>query len=388
MIRLTRSVVVSSFDAEATVGIGRDRPEFLAIARLAADLARPIGPQDVLRELLGVRHEVLGRRVIQRCVDLGLLERSGSKNEDATLSEAGRRALEHGEVLVREEGIWRFYVIDDPLVPAALVHARRLEAEPVRKERAALKARPRGDSRPQVDRVPELLRRCRGTSPHESVQNGNLFQLAELTETGAAGPSGDLQLVFDWSAEPSLRLTGRLPVDSRDANPKPIDAGVPLPDFVARLSRGHLWRLLVTSATQVSDRELLRWEAIAGGPAVPVAFSSLPAAARHSFRRDIEVPAPNPGRMGRFDDTVLKEVELVPASHSDAQAWLEWLQWEAIDDYVTPAVLDDQGRKQRSRFPHYNPRALSASDLLDRARSERDERAWFILGPSDLGLWS
>lgn len=386
MIRLTRSVAVSSFDAQATVAVGRDRPEFLAVARLAADLARPIGARDVLRELLGARPEVLGWRVIERCVYLGLLERSG-KDGDAALSEAGRLALEHGEVLVPEEGIWRFYVIDDPLVPGALVHAQRLEAEPVRKEREAAKARPRGE-RPQVDRPPVSLRGCVGGAPRESVQNGHLFQLGELAESGAAGPTGELRLMFTWDAEPSLRLSGRLPLDGEGTNTKPIDAGVSVSEVVARLSREGLWRSLVTRATQVSGPELERWQATTGKPVVPVPFSSLPAAARHSFRRDLDVPASDLVGLGRFEATVLKDVDLVPAADGDAQAWLAWLQWEGITDYVTPALLERQGREQRARFPHHSPRVLSASDLLAKARVDRDERAWFVLGPSDLGLWS
>ena len=43
MIRLQRTVQIHSFEAEAIVAIGRDRPEFLAVARLAADLGHPIG---------------------------------------------------------------------------------------------------------------------------------------------------------------------------------------------------------------------------------------------------------------------------------------------------------------------------------------------------------
>jgi hypothetical protein len=388
MIRLTRSVDVSTFDTEATVAVGRDRPEFLAVARLAADLARPIGARDVLRELLGARPEVLGLRVIERCVGLGLLERL-SKDSDATLSEAGRLALEHGEVLVPEEGIWRFFVIDDPLVPSALVHAQRLEAESVRQERAAAKdARTRGERRLQSERPPEILHRCSGASPRESVQNGHLFQLGEIAESGAAGPSGELRLVFTWSAEPSIRLSGRLPLDGDGVNAKPIDAGVPLPEIVARLSRERLWRSLVTQATQVPGFELERWQAIAGKPVVPADFPSLPAAARHSFRQGLEVPAMNLVELGHFEPTTLNDVELVPASDSDAQAWLGWLQWEAVNDYVTRALLEKQGNEQRARFLHHRPRALSASELLAKARADRDERSWFLLGPSDLGLWS
>lgn len=386
MIRLTRSVAVSSFDAQATVAVGRDRPEFLAVARLAADLARPIGARDVLRELLGARPEVLGWRVIERCVDLGLLERSG-KDSDAALSEAGRLALEHGEVLVPEEGIWRFFVIDDPLVPGALVHAQRLDAEPVRKEREAAKARPRGE-RPQVDRPPVTLRGCVGGAPRESVQNGHLFQLGELTESGTAGPAGELRLTLTWGAEPSLRLSGRLPLDDEGSNTKPIDAGVSVPEVVARLSREGLWRSLVTRATQAPEAELQRWQATAGRHVVPVSFASLPAAARLGFRRDLDVPASELPGLGRFEATVLKDVEVVPASEGDAQAWLAWLQWEAITDFVTPAILEQHAREQRARFPHHSPRVLSVPELLTKARADRDERAWFVLGPSDLGLWS
>ena len=120
MIRLSRHISISCFDAEATVAVARQRPEFLAVARLAADLGRPISSRDVLRELLGPLPEVLGKRVIERCIGLGLLEITDQKNDEAALSEAGRLALEHGEVLVPEEGVWRFYLVDDPLVPTNL----------------------------------------------------------------------------------------------------------------------------------------------------------------------------------------------------------------------------------------------------------------------------
>lgn len=386
MIRLTRKVTVSSFDAQATVAVGRDRPEFLAVARLAADLARPIVARDVLRELLGPRPEVLGWRVIERCIDLGLLERAG-KDGDAHLSEAGRLALEHGEVLVPEEGVWRFFVVDDPLVPDALVHVQRLESEPVRKEREAAKARPRGE-RPQVDRTPTLLRGCVRGAPRESAQNGHLFQLAMLAESGATGPTADLRLTFTWDSEPALRLSGRLPLEEDGTTVKPIDAGLAVPEPVARLSRDLLWRSLVTRATQASEAELQRWQATAGRHVVPVPFASLPAAARHGFRRDLDVPVSELPGLGRFEATVLTDVEVVPASEGDAQAWIAWLQWEAITDFVTPPILDHQGREQRARFPHHSPRVLSAPELLAKARADRDERAWFVLGPSDLGLWS
>lgn len=388
MIRLTRFVTVWSFDVEATIAVGRDRPEFLAVARLAADLARPIGARDVLRELLGPRPDVLGWRVIERCVDLGLLERPGN-NGEAVLSEAGRLALSHGEVLVPEEGIWRLFMMDDPLVPTALVHAQRLEAEPVKEERKAAKeARKRGERRPQTNRTPQLLRSCSGAPPRESVQNGHLFQLLEMAENGAAGPEGELRLEFTWNTEPSIRLSGHLPSNGDDAKEKTINAAIALPEFVSQLSYEALWKALVTHATGLPSAELERWRAVAGKPVVPVTFSSLPTAARRAFRRDLDVPASDVLGLGRFEPTTLRDVDIVPALESDAQAWLAWLQWEAINDYVTPGLIEQQGREQRARFTYHQPRLLSASELLAQARTARDDRSWFVLAPYDLGLWS
>jgi hypothetical protein len=378
MIRLTRSVAVSTFDAVATVAVGRDRPEFLAVARLAADLGRAIGARDILRELLGALPEVLGWRVIERCVDLGLLARSG-KDGDATLSESGRLALQHGEVLVPEEGIWRFFVIDDPLVPGALVHVQSLEADPVRKEReAARDARTRGERRPQVDHPPEILRRCCRAAPRESIQDGRLFQLGELAESGACGPRGELRLVFTWATDPSLRLSGRLPMGGDGENTQPIDAGIPLPQVITRLSREGLWRDVVALATQVPGKELERWHAAAGKSVVPVAFPSIPAIARQTFRYDLEVPAAEVVELGRFEPTTLKGVELVPSSEADAQSWLAWLQWECVNDYATPAALEHQGDEQRRAFSPPSARVALSAVRAAREGAHRERGAFLV----------
>jgi len=194
--------------------------------------------------------------------------------------------------------------------------------------------------------------------------------------------------VLTWDAAPSLRVSGHLPSAEDGAKAKLIDVDIKLPEFVDRLSREALWTALATCATHVQGTELDRWRGVAGHPVVPVSFQSLPPIARRAFSRDIEVPASDPLNLGPFEATVLKDVRVVPGSESDAQEWLEWLQWEAVDDYVTPSLLEQKSREQRALFPHHHPRPLSASDLLTKARTERGDRSWFLLGPFDLGLWS
>ena len=47
----------------------------------------------------------------------------------ASLSEAGRTMLEGGFVLTPEEGVWRLFWIDDPLILSPMTHAVRIEVE-------------------------------------------------------------------------------------------------------------------------------------------------------------------------------------------------------------------------------------------------------------------
>lgn len=391
MIRLSRTIPINCFDVEAIVAVGRQRPEFLAVAQLAADLKRPISSRDVLRELLGPRPEVLGRRVIERCIALGLLHSTDSRNSEAELSEAGALALEYGEVLVPEEGVWRFYLVGDPLVPNKLLHAERLESDSVKKERDAAKnARNRGDRPIRSERPPEILSSCCGDLPSKSAHHGQLFQLTELAKSGASGPKGSLRLNLTWdrSAEAMLNLSGTLPSDAKVQNAKPVDVNIELPEIFDDLEYQTIWTNLAGLSSDLSLKELDDWFSIAGEPVIPLAFHSLSDEERNRFRRNLTVPASEWEQLGDFDSTVLENTLIVPATEADAQAWLEWLHWNAINDYVIPRQIEELGKDQLARFPYHKPRPLSPSALLAQALTTRNERSFFLLAPSDLGLWS
>jgi hypothetical protein len=386
MIRLTRSIDVFVFESEATVAIGRDRPEFLAVARLAADLGRPIGARDVLRELLGSRPEVVGWKVIDRCVALGLLERK--TGGPAALSDGGRAALEHGSVLVPEEGLWRFYYVDDPLLPDVLLHVERLHGQSAKDERQALtQARKRGDGRPaRPDPAPQLLQSCEGAAPYMSVARECLFQLVKLGEGGQHTEDTTFRLTLEWDSAPKLALRGNLPLEGAD--PLRVDAQGGAPEAVSRIGFDPLWMSLVSHATGVSVPELQRWRQVARKLILPVRFDANAEAAMRGFVGDLPVPAMRFDELGTFDATTLQAVPLTPATDDDAQRWFEWLQWNSVTGYATPAQLEEQARSLASRFPYHRPRPRTALELLSRARTERGDRAWNLLAPSDLGLWS
>lgn len=385
MIHLKRKIKVSSFDAAATVARGQDRPEFLAVAQLAADLNKPIGARDVLRELLGGLPETVGWRVIERSIALGLLEREGRQGV-AALTDMGRNALEHNTVLVPEEATWRFFYTDDPLVPDVLIHALRLP------ESSAYESKKQ--TPPDSVFIPKPLQACCSAAPRLSVCDQQLFQLTELapTKRGTPGPVSELDIELMWESSlpaPRIHLSGSL--GKRDAAIS-VKFDLPVPEAVAEWNWLGMHLDLLQQASGVPEDELWEWlEKNDGKAVVPHAFNALEPHARQAFMQDFKVSSPRLAGLGNaFLDTTLKSIKLAPASAADAQEWLEWLQWEAIRDHAIPEQLQKTGEALRKKFPFHTPEPATSQALLNQARTQvpRDERAWFLMTPADLGLWS
>jgi hypothetical protein len=385
MIYLKRKIKVSSFDMAATVARGQNRPEFLAVARLAADLNRPIGARDVLRELLGGLPETVGWRVIERSISLGLLERKDGKGP-AVLTDIGRNALEHNTVLVPEEATWRFFYTDDPLVPDVLIHALRLpESSAYESKKYPL---------PDSDVIPKPLQACCSAAPRLSVCDQQLFQLAELapTKCGAHGPVSELDIELMWESSlpaPRIHLSGSL--GNKDAAIS-VKTDLQVPEVVKEWDWLGMHLELLRQASSVPEDELWEWlEKNSGDAIVPCVFSTLKPHARKAFMQDFKVSSPCLDGLGAaFQETTLKDIKLAPASAADAQEWLEWLQWEAIRDHAIPEQLNKTGEVLRKKFPFHTPVPATPHALLNQARTQvqRDEQAWFLMTPADLGLWS
>lgn len=385
MIHLKRKIKVSSFDMAATVARGQARPEFLAVARLAADLNRPIGARDVLRELLGGLPETVGWRVIERSIALGLLEREGCQGA-AGLTEMGRNALEYNTVLVPEEATWRFFYTDDPLLPDVLIHALRLP------ESSAYESKKQNP--PDSVFIPKPLQACCSAAPRLSVCDQQLFQLTELapTKRGTLGPVSELNIELMWESSlpsPRIHLCGSL--GERNAAIS-VKTDLPVPEVVKEWNWLGMYLNLLQQASGVPEDELWEWlKKNNGNATVPHVFNALKPHARQAFMQDFKVSSPRLEGLGAaFQETTLKDIKLVPASAADAQKWLGWLQWEAIRNHAIPEQLQKIGEVLRKKFPFHTPEPATPQALLNQARTQvpRDEQAWFLMTPADLGLWS
>lgn len=390
MIHLWRTVAVRTFDAEATIALGRNRPELLAVARLAADAGRPIMARDVARELLAGVPDHVGRLVIERAVHVGLLV--PHDRGVASLSDSGRTALENGKVLVPEEGAFRLYYADDPLLPIGLLHVSPLRLPNAPDARKSMREARDGGQRIIEQPVPRTLGTFGPGGVLFSAVNRAPFEVVVAPKVGLVGPQTSLRLDLRWPADeaPRVQLSGELPAPGPDDPPLAVDVTVNASDAIGDLGYDEVWCGLVSHATGVSDGALQQWHRRTQRRVLPVAFRDASEAARRAFTQDLEVPGVDYEGLGSFEPTRIQKVDLVPASDSDAQEWCHWLQWDAVGHgYATPSVLEAAAATARARFPNHAPRPLTPNELLARAMSSRtDRRSWNLLAPADLGLWS
>lgn len=179
-----------------------------------------------------------------------------------------------------------------------------------------------------------------------------MFQLTELAQSGSSGPKGTLKLDLTWDrrSEAMLNLSGTLPLSAQGRNSGLVDVNIDLPKVFDDLDYQTIWTNLASLSSGTPFEELDEWFSTAGKPVIPLDFHSLSDDERKGFRRNVAVPESEWEQLGAFDSTILENILIVPTTESDAQAWLEWLHWNAINDYVTPRQIERMGKEQLTRW--------------------------------------
>lgn len=382
MIKLKRAVECKTFDVKATIAVGRDRPEFLAVALLANDLDRPISGEDLSEHLFGDIYE-LGERVLERSVSIGLLKWS-EESGFAYLSQAGKKAIEQEKVLISEEGIWRFYYLDDPLIRDRLIHFEHVEVPRAWEERRNLRRETQlNNSVP----TPEFLKHHKEHT-FTSAVDGTPFMLQDISKEGENLSSEELTLYTRVTLDKKLDITlqGELNSPSRNDYPLPVNQYFDPPEDLLPITYNEVRIELATQGSGVTPREYGEENLV-----VPVPFDErLDTAARNSMRMDIQVPDPDLSNLGlgRFETTQLKEVLIEPDTSEDAQQWSRWLLLNGMNDYKTPELIREDEQEIHRKFPKHQIQPVDPYDLLGEACASTG-KAWsrFLLAPYDLNLW-
>ncbi|SIT04688.1 hypothetical protein [Insolitispirillum peregrinum] len=384
MITLKRIVQVQSFECSATVAVEQESAAFQCLAQLAADFEGCITPQLVQKELYAPLPLHACQLAIKRCVDLKMFDWIDQQQHIAQLTDLGEVMVKNSRILIPQQDLWRFYLVDDPLVPNPLVHLEWVKAEPahhvVSKEKKGEKISGAGDA------TPALLKDLVDGQPSRSLADRTLRQVRDVSAKGKIHKSGTLELRLDWAPEsqPRVSLSGTLQDTKKIALDQAMTGSL-LPDWTYE----DLWIELAAAASDSLIEDIWMIRERFGHLAIPGWFDTLDSQERKSFEKTLETPEIGLESIGIFAPSMLQQVSLFPGNETEAQRWCEWLQFEQVTNYVTPDQLRDQAQKVLGKFPFHRPQALEPDAMLAQALSRTNDPAMrHILAPADLGLWS
>jgi len=388
MINLQRKVNIRSYEYEATILVAQERPEFLAVASLA-DEKGSISDKDVAI-LFGGLPNYIGKKIIDRAVSMGLLN-WGENKDIATISDIGKATLERGQVLVRQEGVFRFYVLEDPLLGSSIIHYDRVDTQPARDERDILN-NPKSDvQKPTSVSIDKInYHSYKDSSDNsillESISNGKIYSIERLAAEGEESNAftSTLYLTLNIDLDPTVQLDDLVP--NLNSFPRIRINHQPLRSIqLMSISYVEIWKYLIGQSEEIDSLDADRSENFVIH--VPFYINYSPKTLKQ-FNMEVNIIEPEMIKLGKFESISVNNVKVKPKNATDANEWARWLQWESIEDYQVPSTINTLKENIEEIFHEFEIGLPDSQDLLKRAlENPTDPTSKYILTPYDLNLW-
>ncbi len=369
-IVLTRTVELQVYDVVMELGRAEDRRDVIAVLMRTAELSGRITPEEVCRSFFPERPVALGKNVLGRCAELGVLDGEGR------ITDLGREALEKRRVFQPERGRYQVVCTLDPLIPQRIltlesVHEPRVDQTVGERRLARSKAKETAPPRSDVE-LPDWLK---ATEHHtlNLVDSGKEVAILSVEPRCLRMPSqGGFALRVRWelSAEddPVLRLEGS------------VDRVLEAP----QVSHDGVLTELLTNAGRTWDPEV---------GVMRCTFEELTDAQRASFSGALELESPVLQAYGRFSPTEISDLPVAPSGPGEAQRWAEWLLDHSITAYMTDREYEALSGQIVQRFPEFRVRLptrqqkeAALRESVDPLRDRMPRAYWFLRAPHDLEM--
>lgn len=393
---------VSVLDVQMTVGRALRRPDLLSVLMRARELDDRIRARDVSEHLLQGRPLVVGRTILRRCHELGLLDlerppasvpRTGKARgleaaqtpavEDLDqvfmLTPQGRRALDTKTIFIPETGRYRVWLCEDPLLETNPL----LDLQPQEESRLYddLQAGRQGGNSETEDEVetPQLLRQLEGRVldlAHDKPEKWQIVRVGQQCITHSLEPG---RTTVTWTLGPTSRASVVL---SGYFNSTWLDP--------PSLGWERVWEYLLGDRRRdwlpAPDRVLL----------TEFSDRTLTDAERLNLTRALRVASPTIPGLGQFDETEVHSISVKPRTKWDAQAWALWNLEHRVDRHLGPQEYDKllmEIAAQFSGFPvSLPPPERLAEQIATRERGTSDRVGvsrlppayWFLQASHDL----
>jgi hypothetical protein len=333
---------------------------------LAEEQGGEISAAEITSHLLINKPITYGETVMSRCVDLGLLDPRGG------LTAYGREAIEHERIFNQEKGRYRILCTDDPLLPQMVLE--------IVEQNEPDFLRPRGDFRQSAgpgksteNEIPKWLFKTENTT-FDIFSSGietRIYKIEPLGLRSELQSSEALEIHLDIpvAGDAVLNVTGYA---QRTIQAPPVRYG------------NAFRQLLGENFDKCWNNE---------SQALQCGFRELTDAERNSFSRDLIVKAPVLNGYGSFNETVIHNVPIIPATNRDANEWARWLLSKSITKFTDRNSYDRLVKNIQTRFIGFN---FILPTLDETAGTERrvsiqntgrpSRSYWYLQAPIDLQM--
>lgn len=312
---LEATVELWEFVVFAELAVWEPRPDLRVLCAAAQD--RGALNEDAIDAVIPGLSPRGRKNLLHRAQDLQLVDRTG------VLTAVGRRCASVGSAPAWEQGVYRLLVAAHPLFGGQVLAFQRASTDGADRDFDSLLP------------LPAWL-----TANHERVFTSAFDREARFSIGAFPSVSSEEPVCRGWELDPG-RLRWEIDLATR-ANQWTIEGAVGTSDRKPFRT--------APESVEASELEGLfrawepRWDARLGRAAIPY-DGLVPAHGRELFLRTWKYPRVRVGRFGSFDEAVVHDIPVAPATDQDARTWATAIvlaRTEAAEAYVAPVQWETE----------------------------------------------
>jgi hypothetical protein len=388
MLTLTRQVKVEAFVALAEIGVPSQREEILAVLKLAAEHGGYVKAEDVNTTLLGRPGESPhGQRILMLIESYGLLERTGTRENDAyRITIAGTENLQKGQIMIPEEGSYILFATTDPLFKEAILRIERNPFVEKNESQTYFGRKNDSSSREQTNesmaRPSYLDKYVRGYVFNQAANSNAPLQVNSISDRLALSSR---RLIVTVDLELELDVDTAMKVGA-------VASGSSVKEVYAQTNFNRRYTQVLETVTA----DVGRLEVLDGEPTLLVSWNSMNASEAERFRKEVKVENPTLWEFGTFESVNLT-LPILPATEQDAVAWGNYLLRNSIRTYVDESAYLSARYDVAGRFAKKYDQSSLSNRLMkfeEMVRQVTEEKKagdtsalyWYLIAPQDLSI--
>ncbi|EDN71559.1 conserved hypothetical protein [Beggiatoa sp. PS] len=372
-IILKRTLKIERYRIIAEVTRVQKRAELHAVLLLAQQKQGDISAKMVAEELLGNRPETVGKRLIHICVTHDLLKEEEFRGKKHyTLTETGQTALREEKIFIPERGTWEIWVTNDPLLPSALIQIKVFKEPQARNE-----INSQEDLKERTNNMQSLpkwsFEKLQGQSITPLADRKTDYRFDELGKKGeVVTPDATITATLtipQFGDSSELRFSGT--IDGKKCDYQEQHA----------MTFELAWPLILKQQNWLKRKRIQK----TGQQVLVVSYDSLKSdQERASFHKDYPtIQKPYLANLGKFDNTIIKNVPIAPATEKDASDWVDWLLERNTNHYVLKGDFEVMQNEVAKSFPDYKITFPAQSYFAQLLRQSNPRAYWYLQAPLD-----